>query len=64
MTDKEIQVKIQKAIEDSKRYGICYILSNGQELQTAVTAELKESLKEKGYWVAAIYEHGYQIDLF
>lgn len=62
MTDQMIQAKIQKAIEDSKRYGICYILSNGKELQTVVTANLKESLKEKGYWVAAIYEHGYQVE--
>ena len=46
MTDKEIQTKIQKAIEDSKRYGICYVLSNGKELLTAVTANLKETLKE------------------
>lgn len=62
MTDQMIQEKILKAIEDSKRYGICYILSNGQNLQTAVTAYLKETLKEKGYWVAAIYEHGYQVE--
>lgn len=63
MTDREIQEVVKRAIEDSKRHGICYILSNGQKLQTAVTAFLKETLKEKGYWVAAIYEHGYQIDL-
>ena len=62
MIDKEIQTKIQKAIEDSKRYGICYVLSNGKELLTAVTANLKETLKEKGYWVAAIYEYGYQVE--
>ena len=62
MTDKEIQEKIQKAIEDNKRYGICYLLSDGKRLQTAVTANLKETLKEKGYWVAAIYEHGYQVE--
>lgn len=63
MTDQMIQAEIEKAIEDSKRYGICYILSNGKELQTAVSANLKDALKENGYWVAAIYEHGQNIDL-
>lgn len=63
MTDQMIISKTRKAIEDSKRFGICYILSNGKDLQTVVTADFKERLKEKGYWVAAIYEHGYQIDL-
>lgn len=63
MTDQMIISKTRKAIADSKRFGICYILSNGKDLQTVVTANLKEDLKEKGYWVAAIYEHGYQIDL-
>lgn len=63
MTDQMIQAKVEKAIKDSIRYGICYILSNGKELQVVVTAGLKEKLKEKGYWVAAIYENGHPIDL-
>ena len=62
MTDQMIRTKIEKAIHDSERYGICYVLSNGKDLQTVVTANLKEDLKEKGYWVAAIYEHGYQVE--
>ena len=63
MTDQEIQATFQKAHNDSIRYGICYILSNGKGLQTAVTEQLKEDLKENGYWVAAILENGYKIDL-
>lgn len=63
MTDKMIRETIAKAINDSKRYGICYILSNGKELKTAVTIRFKEIMKEKGYWVAAIYEGGFQVDL-
>lgn len=62
MTDQMIQAKVEKAIKDSIRYGICYILSNGKELLVVVTAELKETLKEKGYWVAAIYEHGHPVE--
>ena len=63
MTDQMIQEKFTKAQVDSIRYGICYILSNGKDLQTAVTEKFKEDLKEKGYWVAAIFENGYKIDL-
>lgn len=63
MTDQMVQEAIAKAVKASKEYGICYLLSNGKTLETAVTSELKEYLKERGYWVAAIYEHGLQIDL-
>lgn len=58
-----IQEITEKAISDSKVFGICYILSNGEDLQLAITAGRKDKLKENGYWVAAIYERGYKMDL-
>lgn len=61
MTDQMIQEAIARAVKASKDYGICYLLSNGKNLDTAVTTEMKEYLKERGYWVAAIYEHGHQV---
>lgn len=63
MDEQMIQAKFQKAQTDSIQYRICYILSNGKDLQTVVTEQLKEDLKEKGYWVAAIFENGIHIDL-
>lgn len=63
MEDQMIQNKFQKAQKDSIRYGRCYILSNGKDLQTAITYEFVDRMKEAGYWVAAIFEHGYQVDL-
>lgn len=63
MTEQMIQAKFHKAQADSIRYGICYILSNGKDLQTAVTEQHKEDLKEKGYWVALIFQNGYKLDL-
>lgn len=61
MTDQMIQEKFAKAVKASKDYGICYLLSNGKHLDTAVTNEMKEYLMERGYWVVAIYEHGHQV---
>lgn len=63
MNELMIQKTFDKARNDSTRYGTCYILSNGQDLQTVVGENLKEDLKEKGYWVAAIFENGFQVDL-
>lgn len=63
MNDQMIQNKIEKAIRDSKTYGLCYLLSNGEELQTAVTVTFKDKLKEMGYWVACIYQNGRKISL-
>ena len=62
MTDQMIQETIASAIRQSMKFNICWIHSNGNELLTAVTAFRKEELKAEGYWVAAIYEHGYQVD--
>ena len=61
MEDQMIQSKIEKAVKASNQYGICYLLSNGKTLDTAVTAEMKAYLMERGYWVAAIYEYGHQV---
>ena len=63
MTDQMIRETIEEAVLLSIAHKICWNLSNGTELRTAVTAYKKEELKEEGYWVAAIYEYGHQIDL-
>lgn len=63
MEDQMILKTYEKAQKDSIRYGRCYILSNGKELHTAVTYEFVDRMKEAGYWVAAIFEHGYKVDL-
>ena len=61
MTEQMIQETIRKAVKFSKEVGHCYILSNGQELKTAFRFAVP-AYKNQGYWVAAIYEHGYQVE--
>ena len=63
MTDEKVQSIVTEAVNKSKVYGICWVLSNGEDLQTAVTEEAKENLKATGYWVAMILENGYKVDL-
>ena len=62
MTDQMIQDACNKARIKSVVHNICWLISNGNELMTVVTYEFLERMKAEGYWVAAIYEHGYQVE--
>ena len=63
MTESSIKQAIERARINSIVHNICYILSNGTELLTAVDYGFVGRMKEQGYWVAAIFQNGLQIDL-
>lgn len=55
---KNLESTIKEAIIVSKKFGRSWLMSNGKELKTAYTENEKELKKNRGFWVAAIYENG------
>ena len=55
---KNFESTIKEAIIVSKKFGRSWLMSNGKQIKTAYTETEKELKKNRGFWVAAVYEIG------
>lgn len=63
MTEKYIEAKIGIAKRISKLHGTCWLFSNGEQLKTAADEADYCDFKDRGYWVAMLFNGGHQVDL-
>lgn len=67
MTNEMIATTMNRAKDLSKEYGMAWVLSNGKELKVVRHEVEKEILTDEqrgyGFWVGAIFEEGYRVDL-
>lgn len=67
MTNEMIAKTMNQAKDLSNEYGMAWVLSNGKELKVVRHEVEKEILTDEqrgyGFWVGAIFEDGYRVDL-
>lgn len=63
MTNQIINVKVNEAILKSKKHGIAYLMSNGEEIMVVVSDMMKSCNENHfGFWTAMIFENGHIVE--
>ena len=63
MTNEMIARIVNNAVDCSiERHCTAYIMSDGENLIYTCDVETYKSHKNRGYWVAAIFENGHRVE--
>lgn len=62
MTEKEMLEALEYARKESEKGYTVYALCNGQYLEVTKGAGIVEILKDEGFWLVAIFEHGHRVE--
>ncbi|MBP5710535.1 MAG: hypothetical protein J6W84_06120 [Bacteroidales bacterium] len=62
MMNFELADLIKIAEHISQKFGIAWLMSNGEEIKVAYTESERDFEKRHGFWVAVIFENGHPVE--
>ena len=63
MTNEHIQATWNCAANLSTSGATVWVLSNGEKLEYTSFENWRRNLEKSGFWLVAIFKHGYRVDL-